>query len=227
MFCLLAICVQAGVAPANLVYSGAQPLAYSAPLVSAYNPLIARSAPLIASNFAAPAFARQINPLAYSQLAYNAPLVARSAPLVQQQFVQPAQQFLQPAQQFIQPAQYVARAAPLVAAQPINAPVLAKQVVAAPLVAQAEFADSHPQYSYGYTVNDALTGDSKTQEESRDGDVVKGSYSLIEPDGSRRTVNYYSDPINGFNAVVSKDLPLAAPVVAGKIVAAAPAVIAA
>lgn len=213
MFCLLAICVQAGVAPANLVVAGTQPLAYSAPLVSSYNPLIARSAPLIASNFAAPAFARQVNPLAYSQLAYNAPFVARSAPLIQQQFIQPAQTF--------------ARAAPLVAAQPINAPILAKQVVAAPLVAQAEFADSYPQYTYGYNVNDALTGDSKTQEESRDGDVVKGSYSLIEPDGSRRTVNYYSDPINGFNAVVSKDLPLATPVVAGKIVAAAPAVIAA
>lgn len=223
MFCLLAICVQAGVAPANLVVAGTQPLAYSAPLVSSYNPLIARSAPLIASNFAAPAFARQVNPLAYSQLAYNAPFVARSAPLIQQQFIQPAQTFARAAP--LVAAQPIN--APLVAAQPFNAPILAKQVVAAPLVAQAEFADSYPQYTYGYNVNDALTGDSKTQEESRDGDVVKGSYSLIEPDGSRRTVNYYSDPINGFNAVVSKDLPLATPVVAGKIVAAAPAVIAA
>jgi hypothetical protein len=32
---------------------------------------------------------------------------------------------------------------------------------------------------------------------------------LIEADGSRRIVNYYADPINGFNAVVQKDLPVA------------------
>lgn len=69
-------------------------------------------------------------------------------------------------------------------------------------------------------MQDSLTGDSKTQEETRDGDIVKGSYSLIEPDGSRRTVNYYSDPVNGFNAVVQKDLPVATPVVAAKTVVA-------
>lgn len=35
--------------------------------------------------------------------------------------------------------------------------------------------------------------------------MVQGSYSLIEPDGSRRVVSYAADPINGFNAVVEKD----------------------
>lgn len=35
--------------------------------------------------------------------------------------------------------------------------------------------------------------------------MVQGSYSLIEPDGSRRVVSYAADPINGFNAVVQKD----------------------
>lgn len=48
-------------------------------------------------------------------------------------------------------------------------------------------------------------GDNKAQEETRNGDVVQGSYSLIEPDGSRRVVSYAADPINGFNAVVQKD----------------------
>lgn len=86
--------------------------------------------------------------------------------------------------------------------------------------ARLEEADAYPSYQYAYNVQDALTGDSKTQEETRDGDIVKGSYSLIEPDGSRRTVNYYSDPVNGFNAVVQKDLPVAAPVVAAKTVVA-------
>lgn len=115
-------------------------------------------------------------------------------------------------------------AAPVVAA-PAPQVVAARTVAAAPAVVAAEEVDPHPQYSYAYDVQDSLTGDSKTQEESRDGDVVKGSYSLIEPDGSRRTVNYYADPINGFNAVVSKDIPtvaVAAPVVAAKQVLAAP-----
>ncbi|RLU24640.1 hypothetical protein DMN91_002729 [Ooceraea biroi] len=48
-------------------------------------------------------------------------------------------------------------------------------------------------------------GDNKAQEETRDGDVVQGSYSLIEPDGGRRVVSYAADPINGFNAVVQRD----------------------
>ena len=68
--------------------------------------------------------------------------------------------------------------------------------------------DHHPQYKYGYGVHDAITGDSKTQEETRDGDVVKGSYSLVDPDGTRRTVHYTADDQNGFNAVVQKE-PLA------------------
>ncbi|XP_050299076.1 larval cuticle protein A2B-like [Anthonomus grandis grandis] len=89
-------------------------------------------------------------------------------------------------------------AAPAVA---YSAAPVAKAVVAAP----AEEYDPHPQYSYGYNVQDGLTGDSKTQSETRDGDVVQGSYSLIEADGTRRIVDYTADPINGFNAVVHKE----------------------
>ncbi|KAF6200899.1 hypothetical protein GE061_005346 [Apolygus lucorum] len=71
--------------------------------------------------------------------------------------------------------------------------------------ARIEEHDPHPQYSYSYSVNDAVTGDNKEQHESRDGDVVSGSYSLIEADGSRRIVDYTADPINGFNAQVHKE----------------------
>jgi Insect cuticle protein len=66
---------------------------------------------------------------------------------------------------------------------------------------------SHPKYSFNYGVNDPHTGDQKSQTETRDGDVVKGQYSLVEPDGSVRTVDYTADPVNGFNAVVSKSNP--------------------
>lgn len=75
--------------------------------------------------------------------------------------------------------------------------------------------DPHPQYAYAYNVQDAITGDSKSQQEVRDGDVVKGSYSVVDADGSLRTVFYTADPINGFNAIVQRGpVPVAAPVVA-------------
>lgn len=67
--------------------------------------------------------------------------------------------------------------------------------------------DHNPQYTYSYGVEDAITGDSKSQTETRNGDVVTGQYSLIEPDGSKRIVDYTADPINGFNAVVRKAAP--------------------
>eukprot|EP00099_Drosophila_melanogaster_P011537 NP_001285854.1 crystallin, isoform B [Drosophila melanogaster] len=64
--------------------------------------------------------------------------------------------------------------------------------------------DTRPQYSFAYDVRDSLTGDDKRQEEKRDGDLVKGQYSLIEPDGTRRIVEYTADDVSGFNAIVSK-----------------------
>jgi len=57
--------------------------------------------------------------------------------------------------------------------------------------------DPNPHYSYTYSVNDALTGDSKSQSESRHGDVVTGEYSFVEADGSFRRVVYNADPVNG------------------------------
>lgn len=84
------------------------------------------------------------------------------------------------------------------------------QKVATPIIAnhRIEEYNAHPQYNFAYEVQDALTGDSKNQHETRDGDVVQGQYSLNDADGYRRTVDYTSDPINGFNAVVSRQ-PLA------------------
>ncbi|GBP81531.1 Cuticle protein 18.6, isoform B [Eumeta japonica] len=47
---------------------------------------------------------------------------------------------------------------------------------------------AHPKYDYSYSVSDPHTGDHKTQHEVRDGDVVKGEYSLLQPDGSFRKI---------------------------------------
>lgn len=76
-----------------------------------------------------------------------------------------------------------------------------------------EYAATPPKYNFAYDVSDAYTGDYKTQTEERDGDFVKGQYTLIEPDGTRRVVDYTADGQNGFNAVVSKEgHPTATPV---------------
>ncbi|KOX72791.1 Cuticle protein [Melipona quadrifasciata] len=107
-------------------------------------------------------------------------------------------------------AEPLAYSAPVAVAAPVAKAVVAKTV-------DADF-DPHPQYSYAYDVHDSLTGDAKSQQETRDGDVVQGSYSLIEADGTKRTVDYTADPVNGFNAVVRKE----APTVAVKALAAAP-----
>ena len=58
------------------------------------------------------------------------------------------------------------------------------------------------QYKFGYSVADSTTGDSKTREEERDGDVVRGSYSVADPDGRIRTVTYTADALNGFQVGV-------------------------
>lgn len=103
--------------------------------------------------------------------------------------------------------QAVHQAAHVVHAAPVHTVQTTHAVHAAPVSAIAvrtEPYDPHPHYTYSYDVNDPITGDSKSQSESRDGDVVHGRYSLTDPDGSRRTVDYAADPINGFNAVVSR-----------------------
>nr|P83995.1 RecName: Full=Cuticle protein 18.6, isoform B; AltName: Full=LM-ACP 18.6B; Short=LM-18.6B [Locusta migratoria] len=144
-------------------------------------------------------------------------VVAPGAPLAARGYAAPA--YAAPLARYAAP---VARAY----AAPV-ARAYAPAVAATP--AAVEY-DPHPQYSFAYNVQDAHTGDSKTQHESRDGDVVQGSYSLAEPDGSIRTVDYTADPVNGFNAVVHKEAgahPAAAPVAVAAPVAHAPVAVAA
>lgn len=64
--------------------------------------------------------------------------------------------------------------------------------------------NTNPSYSFSYGVKDPSTGDSKMQEESLVDGVVRGSYSLEEPDGTIRRVTYTADDINGFQARVEK-----------------------
>ncbi|XP_037943216.1 larval cuticle protein A2B-like [Teleopsis dalmanni] len=119
------------------------------------------------------------------------------------------------------PAAVVKTVAPLAYAAPaaVVKTVAPVAYAAQPVLAKAtEEYDPHPQYKYGYDVQDALSGDSKSQVEERDGDVVRGEYSLIDADGFKRTVQYTADPINGFNAVVNRE-PLVKTVAAVKTIA--------
>lgn len=63
----------------------------------------------------------------------------------------------------------------------------------------------NPTYSFSYGVADSQTGDVKSVWETKDGDTVKGHYSLLQPDGSTRTVEYSAGPGRGFKAVVNRD----------------------
>uniref|UniRef100_A0A1A9WLJ5 Larval cuticle protein A3A n=1 Tax=Glossina brevipalpis TaxID=37001 RepID=A0A1A9WLJ5_9MUSC len=220
----LALSANAGLTPVAPSAPVAAPLTYAAaPYAAPYFAApAAYSAPFIANTFAAaPAFAsselyvnapvaRTFATAPASFVAANpAPIVAKTAPILA---AAPSPLIA------AAPTPVVTKAAPVVAAAPIAAaPLITKAALAEP-----EIVDAHPQYKFAYDVQDTLTGDSKTQEESRDGDIVRGSYSLVEPDGSRRIVNYYADPVNGFNAVVQKDVPVdvVAPVVSGKTIAA-------
>jgi hypothetical protein len=182
------------------------PLAYNA-YPSVYSSPLLRSAPFVDPYFRNAAVVPAVAPFVSS-----AQYVAKAAPYfaAQPAVVAAPQPLIAARSAYVAPAPVVAapvvaKAAPLVAA----APVVAK---AAPVIAARalEEVDLNPQYQYAYSVNDGLTGDNKAQHETRNGNIVKGEYSLVEPDGSIRRVNYYADPINGFNAVVQREAPAVA-----------------
>ncbi|XP_069668753.1 cuticle protein 8-like [Periplaneta americana] len=95
---------------------------------------------------------------------------------------------------------------------PLELPKLSLQVHAAPLkishvpleVAHEPEKNAPANYEFKYGVKDDHTHDIKEQHEKRVGDKVEGYYSLVEPDGTTRTVKYTADKHNGFNAVVTK-----------------------
>uniref|UniRef100_A0A2M4AKG2 Putative larval cuticle protein a2b n=2 Tax=Anopheles triannulatus TaxID=58253 RepID=A0A2M4AKG2_9DIPT len=71
-------------------------------------------------------------------------------------------------------------------------------------VAGGEDHFAYPKYQFEYGVKDPLTGDHKSQWEMRDGDIVKGAYTLDEADGTQRIVEYRADDVNGFQAIVKR-----------------------
>merc|ERR1711963_1290091 len=106
----------------------------------------------------------------------------------------------------------VATPAPVVAPAPVvtpvrvaPAPVVVQTPRVTPLVVQEEESLIPANYNFGYSVSDVVSGDSKTRQETREGDLVTGSYSVADPDGRIRTVTYTADPVHGFQAKVTYD----------------------
>ena len=88
---------------------------------------------------------------------------------------------------------------------------LAAAASALPVLQYAE-PEAPAHYEFQYSVHDEHSADVKQQQEARVGDAVHGSYSLVQPDGVHRIVDYSADKVNGFNAVVRYEgHPVAAP----------------
>ena len=97
-------------------------------------------------------------------------------------------------------AQYAAPAYPSHHA----APAYSAPAYSAPKAYAPEPTYAPKPYSFEYSVNDPHTYDVHSQSEHSDGyGNVKGTYSLLEADGSTRVVDYTADSY-GFNAEVKK-----------------------
>ncbi|XP_071439701.1 cuticle protein 21-like [Hetaerina americana] len=141
-----------------------------------------------------PAFTRIAAPAYYTYhapFAYHAPLAVTAPPNAKSDA--PAA-----------PKEPAAAPAPAATPAPAAKPAAAVKETAAAPEEDVDY-NSNPSYSFSYDVKDDETGDTKTQSESLENGVVKGSYSVVDPDGIKRTVEYTADAINGFNAVVNME----------------------
>lgn len=59
--------------------------------------------------------------------------------------------------------------------------------------------DANPQYTYAYQVANDEKQTYITQEESRDGENVQGTYSFVDANGSLVTVKYTANDVDGYN----------------------------
>lgn len=66
---------------------------------------------------------------------------------------------------------------------------------------------AEPHYAFAYEVHDDHTGDIKAHKEERKGDHTQGMYMLVEPNGSKRVVEYVVQGKSGFNAKVHQSKP--------------------
>ncbi|XP_050563723.1 cuticle protein-like isoform X34 [Spodoptera frugiperda] len=140
-----------------------------------------------------------------AKIAYAAPVakVAYAAPVAKVAYA-PAAVSYSHAPVYAAPVAKVAYAAPV--AKFVIVLSLAVAAYAVPLVPVSKVVYAEPEapahYEFSYSVHDDHSGDVKQQQEARQGDAVHGSYSLVQPDGVHRIVEYTADKEHGFNANV-------------------------
>jgi len=71
---------------------------------------------------------------------------------------------------------------------------------------EPEYPPVNMDYVFNYKVDDAATYNHQERHEEKHGHVVKGHYTLFDPDGSHRIVKYIADE-NGFRAEVVTTAP--------------------
>lgn len=64
------------------------------------------------------------------------------------------------------------------------------------------YLQGNSSYQFGFDVKDDEFTNYQQRKEVRDGNVIKGSYSVVDSDGFIRTVTYTADPKEGFKADV-------------------------
>ncbi|XP_022171565.1 cuticle protein-like [Myzus persicae] len=176
-----------------------------------------------APSYSAPAYKPAYSAPAYSAPAYSAPAYAApaySAPAYKPAYkpayfhfctqsssnlTKKTQNNTKMAAKFVIFAACVATALAQYSA-PAYKPAYSAPAYSAPKAYAPEPAYAPTPYNFEYSVNDPHTYDVHSQSEYSDGNgYVKGSYSLVEADGSIRTVEYTADDYNGFNAVVKNE----------------------
>ncbi|KAK4296510.1 hypothetical protein Pmani_031000 [Petrolisthes manimaculis] len=67
---------------------------------------------------------------------------------------------------------------------------------------QETHSNPRASFNYRYQVKATDTGDEKSHQETLENGVLVGSYSVVQPDGTLRTVTYRADDVSGFQAKV-------------------------
>ncbi|XP_013187161.2 cuticle protein 18.6 [Amyelois transitella] len=189
-------------APSISYHSAPAVAIHAAPAVAVHAPTVYHSAPVVYKS--APVHYSQANAVSSQSIVRHDQPKLVAAPVAKIAVAAPvAYSHYEPAHYAATPVHYATPVAKIIT--PVAKVIAPAQKVLVAAHHEEEYA--HPKYEFSYSVSDAHTGDNKSQHEVRDGDVVHGEYSLLEADGSVRTVHYTADDHSGFNAVVSHSAP--------------------
>ncbi|XP_050540720.1 cuticle protein 8 isoform X1 [Daktulosphaira vitifoliae] len=131
------------------------------------------------------------------------PIAYQPQPQYQQAYPTPSYQTQQEPEDYQEPEQY----------QPLPRPKAYPKTASKskpaykPNKQEEEEADNDPnaQYQFSFDISDDESTNYHNRKETRDGQKISGSYSVVDSDGFIRTVTYTADPEEGFKAEVSRE----------------------